>query len=93
MKSFSHEYAKIFLFFPLISLIYLLRFIYINRVGLLNIYKPKAEQNPEGMKRLNDEFIDAIYFRHLNIVKMCNEINSKVSMFLKLLRMVFIEIF
>ena len=30
------------------------------------------------MKRLNDEFIDSIYFRHLNIVKMCNEINCKV---------------
>lgn len=77
-EKFFMSMPKFFLFFPLISLIYLLRFIYINRVGLLNIYKPKAEQNPEGMKRLNDEFIDAIYFRHLNIVKMCNEINCKV---------------
>lgn len=77
-EKFFVNMPKIFLFIPLLSLFYFVKFAYQNRVGLLNIYKPKAEQNPSGMKRLNNDFIDSIYFRHSTIIQMCKEINCKV---------------
>lgn len=77
-EKFFVNMPRFFLFIPLLSLFYFVKFTYQNRLGLLNIYKPKAEQNPLGMNRLNNDFIDSIYFRHSTIVQMCKEINCDV---------------
>ena len=51
---------------------YLFDFHKIN-LGLLGIYKPKAEKNPIGMKRLNQDLLNSIIFRHKTIIDMCKK--------------------
>lgn len=82
MAQFSERYFinhPLFLFlFPLISIIYFYKYTNFSKIGLLNIYKPNPAQNPEGMSRLNDDFLESIIYRQKNIIKLCQDIKCRV---------------
>ncbi len=82
VTQFSERYLpglpKYFFYIPLIFLLYYLFDFKKNKLGLLGIYKPFAEQKEVGMERLDNQFLDSIIFRQKTILDICKKNNCDV---------------
>tara|TARA_B100000965_G_scaffold181469_1_gene151434 strand:- start:1555 stop:2661 length:1107 start_codon:yes stop_codon:yes gene_type:complete len=82
MTQFTERYIsglpKYFFYIPLIFLLYYFFDFKKNRLGLLGIYKPYAEENELGMKRLDTQFFNSIIFRQQTIIDICKKNNCDV---------------
>tara|TARA_Y100000590_G_C15748081_1_gene1023043 strand:+ start:8795 stop:9880 length:1086 start_codon:yes stop_codon:yes gene_type:complete len=79
-QSFNFGYLRLFSKIPIINIIIYKLFLRRKflKFGLLNIYKPKAESNTNGLKRINNENIENILLRIETIFKIAEILDSKV---------------
>ena len=79
-QCFNLGYFKLFSKIPFFNLVFYKLFLRKKFIqfGLLNIYKPHAESNTEGLKRINDKNIENILIRIEAIFKIAEILGSKV---------------
>jgi lysophospholipase L1-like esterase len=49
-----------------------------NQIGMLSIYKPKAELKAIGIERFDDDYLKSLIFRQEAIVNLCKQIDCSV---------------
>ena len=73
-----YKFPKYLTLIPLLTIPYFLHYLRSSKLGMLNIYKPKPVQNPVGMTRIDNDYINNITFRQKSIIDLCKQIDCKV---------------
>tara|TARA_B110000971_G_scaffold120591_1_gene123479 strand:- start:11615 stop:12700 length:1086 start_codon:yes stop_codon:yes gene_type:complete len=79
-QSFFFKFPRSLLLLPIFKLLYYFFFFKKNFIhfGLLNIYKPKPEQNIEGLSRIKQYHLDSIFLRIWKIFSLTKYYNCKL---------------
>lgn len=79
-NSINVDYKLFIKFLPIFKILYYFLIFKKNTQtnGLLKIYRPKNDPNPQGLNRVNENFIENIILRNELIFKIAEKYNSKV---------------